>query len=118
MTGLALGLLVLVAVLLYGARCLDRADEAHGAAEARLNEQILKNGPPVGRQRRGRDGVALPGNPVAPGYSPSPRPWLSGLVDVVGPRVLVSPRGTELHLNDGWAADDVLVTLAEIEALG
>jgi hypothetical protein len=31
--------------------------------------------------------------------------------------VLVSPRGTELEVSGDWSANDVLVTLAKIEAL-
>ncbi len=43
--------------------------------------------------------------------------WMAGLVDVAASTVLVSPRGTELEIVDGWTADDLCEFLTDIEAL-
>lgn len=42
---------------------------------------------------------------------------LAALVHV-GPSCIVTPRGTQLALTGDWTLDDVLATLADIEATG
>lgn len=57
--------------------------------------------------------------PSAPAAGPMTARELAGLVltDYTPDLVLVSPRGVELPYSPEWNIDDVLATLAEVDAL-